>query len=321
MKPMEECMELTPVIPFEPISTNALPESSDWVAQIKWDGVRMLTYFDGNEVRLINRRLNDRTMQYPEIANISSYCKAKSVILDGEIIALKDGKPSFHEIMRRDGVRTSKNIPQLLKTVPVVYMIFDILFHDGQWVVDQPLQQRQQLLSSVVSTSELIQLVPNHTDPASLYAVMEQHDMEGIVIKDLNSKYQLHGKDKRWMKKKIIHDLVAVVGGVTKRGNLVNAVMLGLYDDAGELWYIGHAGTGKLTQSDWRSLTEVTDQMVLQKRPFVNTPERSKEAIWIQPLITVKINYMAWTRDRNLRQPSIQSIVSVSPEECSFKQI
>lgn len=314
-------MELTPVIPFEPISTEALPESGDWVAQIKWDGVRMLTYFDGNEVRLINRRLNDRTMQYPEIANISSYCNAKSVILDGEIIALKDGKPSFHEIMRRDGVRNSKNIPQLLKTVPVVYMIFDILFHDGQWVIDRSLQQRQQLLSKVISTSERIQLVPNHSDPASLYAVMEQHEMEGIVIKDLNSKYQVNGKDKRWMKKKIIHDLVAVVGGVTKRGNLVNAVMLGLYDDAGELWYIGHAGTGKLTQSDWRSLTEVTDKMTLEKRPFINTPERSKEAIWIQPRITVKINYMAWTRDRNLRQPSIQSIVSISPEECTFKQI
>ncbi|MDU0203665.1 MULTISPECIES: RNA ligase family protein [Paenibacillus] len=314
-------MELTPVIPFEPISTEALPESGDWVAQIKWDGVRMLTYFDGNEVRLINRRLNDRTMQYPEIANISTYCKAKSVILDGEIIALKDGKPSFHEIMRRDGVRNSKNIPQLLKTVPVVYMIFDILFHDGQWVVEQPLQQRQQLLSKVVSTSEMIQVVPNHSDPASLYAVMEQHDMEGIVLKDLNSKYQLNGKDKRWMKKKIIHDLVAVVGGVTKRGKLVNAVMLGLYDDAGQLWYIGHAGTGKLTQSDWRSLTEVTDKMVLDKKPFFNTPERSKEAIWIQPLITVKINYMAWTRERNLRQPSIQAIVSVSPEECNFSQL
>lgn len=314
-------MELTPVIPFEPISTEALPESGDWVAQIKWDGVRMLTYFDGNEVRLINRRLNDRTMQYPEIANISSYCNAKSVILDGEIIALKDGKPSFHEIMRRDGVRNSKNIPQLLKTVPVVYMIFDILFHDGQWVIDRSLQQRQQLLSKVISTSERIQLVPNHSDPASLYAVMEQHEMEGIVIKDLNSKYQVNGKDKRWMKKKIIHDLVAVVGGVTKRGNLVNAVMLGLYDDAGELWYIGHAGTGKLTQSYWRSLTEVTDKMTLEKRPFINTPERSKEAIWIQPRITVKINYMAWTRDRNLRQPSIQSIVSISPEECTFKQI
>ncbi|NOV00308.1 ATP-dependent DNA ligase [Paenibacillus planticolens] len=314
-------MELSPVIPFEPISTNTLPASGDWVAQIKWDGVRMLTYFDGKEVRLINRRLNDRTIQYPEIADIASYCKAKSVILDGEIIALKDGKPSFHEIMRRDGVRNSKNIPLLIKAVPVVYMIFDILFLDGEWLVDKPLQERQQLLSRVVSTSETIQLVANHADPDSLYAVMEQHDMEGIVIKDLHSKYQLNGKDKRWMKKKIIHDLIAVVGGVTKRGNLVNAILLGLYDDSGELWYIGHAGTGKLTQNDWRSLTEATNAMVLEKKPFRNTPERSKEAIWIQPLITVKINYMAWTRDRNLRQPSIQSVVSVSPQECNFSQL
>src|SRR5262245_27203730 len=95
-------LELRPVVPFEPVSTDAMPFGNQWVAQIKRDGVRVLTYFDGKEVRLINRKLNDRTLQYPEISNIRSYSSANSVILDGEVISLKDGKPSFHEIMRRD---------------------------------------------------------------------------------------------------------------------------------------------------------------------------------------------------------------------------
>lgn len=76
-------MKLKPVIPFEPISTETIPTDDGWVTQIKWDGVRMLTYFDGNEVRLVNRRCNDRTLQYPELLDIQTYCTASSVIIDG----------------------------------------------------------------------------------------------------------------------------------------------------------------------------------------------------------------------------------------------
>ncbi|MDR7315880.1 ATP-dependent DNA ligase [Brevibacillus nitrificans] len=75
-------MKLEPILPFEPISTDTIPSGDNWVAQIKWDGVRMLTYFDGNEVRLVNRKLNDRTVQYPEFLDLSRYCHATSVILD-----------------------------------------------------------------------------------------------------------------------------------------------------------------------------------------------------------------------------------------------
>ena len=93
-------MDLKPVAPFEPIRSETIPQGENWVAQVKWDGVRMLTYRDGRETRLINRKGNDRTAQYPEFIDVPSYCRASSVILDGEMIALSGGKPSFHEIMR-----------------------------------------------------------------------------------------------------------------------------------------------------------------------------------------------------------------------------
>ncbi len=59
-------MILKPVVPFEPINTDKLPAGDHWVAQVKWDGVRMLSYFDGSNVQLVNRKLNNRSLQYPE---------------------------------------------------------------------------------------------------------------------------------------------------------------------------------------------------------------------------------------------------------------
>ncbi|GMA51215.1 hypothetical protein GCM10025857_25720 [Alicyclobacillus contaminans] len=72
-----------------------LPAGPGWVAQVKWDGVRILTYSDGREVHLFNRRRNNRTLHYPELVDVSAYSTAKSVIYDGEVIAWRRGKPSF----------------------------------------------------------------------------------------------------------------------------------------------------------------------------------------------------------------------------------
>lgn len=86
-----------PLIPFEPVSRDTLPAGSQWIAQIKWDGVRMLAYENGQELRLVNRRLHDRTVQYPELVRPRNLCSASSYILDGEIIALDPdtGRPSL----------------------------------------------------------------------------------------------------------------------------------------------------------------------------------------------------------------------------------
>lgn len=313
-------MNLSPLVPFEPVNTNVFPAGDSWIAQIKWDGVRILTYKDGETVKLINRKLHDRTGQYPELVNTAEYASADSFILDGEVISLTGGKPSFHDVMRRDGLRKLQNLPVVRRQVPVTYMIFDILYCNGEWVADRPLRERQELLQQVVRPNETVQLVANFPDPEELFRVVRDHGLEGIVVKDLDSKYLVGGKDKRWMKKKVIQDLIAVVGGVTKRSGTVNALLLGLYDEKGQLWYIGHAGTGKLTQEDWRGITRMAETLAVEERPFINAPERMKDACWLQPNFTVKINYLEWTPGRSLRQPSIQAVLKTPPAECTFNQ-
>lgn len=313
-------MDFVPIIPFEPISTDELPLGSHFTSQIKWDGVRMLLYFDGSMTKLINRRANERTLQYPELTNPHVFCLANSVILDGEIIALSEGKPSFYEIMRRDSARKLSTVTRAMQQVPITYMIFDILYFDGNWLTHLSLKERQAVLDKIIKPNQQVQIVTNHKDIEALFKVVEQHELEGIIIKDLNSSYLINGKDKRWLKKKIFKDIFAVVSGVTYRGNIVNSLLLGLYDDQDQLWYIGHAGTGKLTIKDWQIVTERVQNIITNERPFINEPERAKEATWITPQIVVKVNFLEWTPNKTLRHPSIQSFVNMDIKECSLNQ-
>jgi len=302
-------MELKPVRPFEPVSVDRFPQGGEWIAQIKWDGVRMLSYFDGREARLVNRRLNDRTAQYPELSDPTEYCVASSVILDGEFIAFDANRPSFREIMRRDSLRQSVAIPAAASRIPVAYMIFDVLYANGEWVVDRPLARRQDLLEKLVRPNERVQLCGNFTDPDALYDLMVSRKMEGVVCKSLNATYGIGRKDDRWRKRKISRDLVAAVGGVTFNGNTVNALLLGVFEENGALLYIGHAGAGKLTQGDWRKITERIPELASGKMPFANVPERNKDAIWIAPRMVVKVQYMEWTAGGTMRQPVLQAVL------------
>jgi bifunctional non-homologous end joining protein LigD len=312
-------MKLQPIHPFEPVSAEEIPTGSTWISQIKWDGVRVLTYYDGNEVKLFNRHLNERTNIFPELTTIKSYSTAKSVILDGEVIALdKEGKPSFHEVMRRDGIRRIDRVNEVSLEVPIYYMVFDVIFYNGKWVNDQPLKDRLSLLSQIINPNNLIQLVPSQADGQSMFEVIRQHDLEGIICKNLNSRYTINGKNDDWKKIKNYKDVIAVVGGVTYRSGIVNSMLLGLYDHQQQFWYIGHVGTGKLTHTEWKQLTNTIEPLKTEKKPFVNQPERQNNIQWLQPVITVKVNYIEWPKGHSLRQPSIQAFVDHAPESCKI---
>ncbi len=313
-------MKMKPVIPFEPITSNEIPQGDQWISQVKWDGVHVLTYSDGDVVKLFNRKQNERTMQFPEFTNIERYCTGDSVILDGEIIAFHNGKPSFHDVMRRDGIRKKENVEHARRKTNLTYMIFDVLYYNGEWVTEKSLEDRQQLLLEIIISQEDVQLVNNFRDGEGLFRAIKEQGMEGIISKRLDSSYVINGKNDRWRKIKNYRDLVAVIGGVTFRNGIVNAILLGLYDEEDKFWYIGHAGTGRLSKVEWRELTERIQLLVIKERPFVNQPDRTKDAIWIKPLITVKIQYAEWAEGRSLRQPSIQAFTEVSPNECIIQQ-
>lgn len=312
-----ELHSLKPIVPMEPVRSETIPQTGAWRVQIKWDGIRILTYFDGQNVRMFNRKLNERTLHYPEIADIRSYCRADSVILDGEVIALgADGRPSFHQVMRRDGLRRMNKVPRVRKEVPVTYMIFDIVYYNGEWIHRRTLSERSEILSRIIKPNSHIQQVLSHDDAAALFAVMQEHGMEGIVMKKADSPYLIGEKKNYWLKIKNYRDLVAVIGGFTVREGRVNALLLGQYDGQAGLRYIGHAGTAKFTHREWMELEGRLRAMIEHECPFSNKPKKTSSTYWTSSRITVKIQFAEWTEDGTLRQPSIQGIVDVPPEEC-----
>lgn len=309
-------MSFQPLVPFEPVRAHHFPDGPQWVAQIKWDGVRLLTYAEGGSVQLFNRRCHERTDHYPELRDISTYCKAHSVILDGEVIALKQGKPSFFAVMKRDGVRQMKRVPALQRQVPIAYMVFDVLFLNGHWLTACPLKERQQRLQEILLPGETVQLVDNFPDGRALFEVMRKEDMEGVVMKDLDSSYQIAGKDGRWKKLKNFRDLIAVVGGIVRQEGQIRSLLLGLYDPSGRLWYIGHVGRGRFAQRDWRELAWVCATLAQPVPSFINPPMARRETVWLKPQLTVKVQFSEWTERRTLRHPTLQALMDVPAETC-----
>lgn len=98
---------------------------------------------------------------------------------------------------------------------------------------------------------------------------------------------------------------------MTFRDGIVNALLLGLYDDKGNLHYIGHAGPGKLTVQDKRDLTAEAHRLKLDRMPFADVPQRGKGAFWIKPELVFKVHFLEWNTSGTLRQPVTQAKVDL----------
>lgn len=302
---------------MEPKCSAVIPHGHDWMAQVKWDGVRVLTYFDGLKTKLYNRKKNDRTLIFPELTDVKSYLNAESAILDGEVVAMgPDGKPSFHEVMRRDGLRRLENLSALQKAVPIFYLVFDLLFYNDRWLLEDPLETRLKTLAGIIVPGRHVRLVESHPDGETLFQAVSRQGMEGIVTKRRDSVYRPGQKIDCWLKIKDYQDLIAVIGGYTTNGSAMNSLLLGLYDDSGSLIYVGQTGSGKLSQNEWGDLEVLLKSAKIRECPFADKKAIKKEAFWIRPLFTVKVQFAQWTPVGLMRQPVLQAVAGATPQEC-----
>jgi bifunctional non-homologous end joining protein LigD len=107
--------------------------------EFKWDGIRAITFWDGRALRLQTRNRNDVTPRYPELAPLGQALGAHQVVLDGEIIALDErGRPSFEQLQQRMGLTVQADVRRVMARVPVSYILFDLIYLDGQRLDDEP---------------------------------------------------------------------------------------------------------------------------------------------------------------------------------------
>lgn len=293
-----------PVEPMEMTKLDAPYDSADAFFQVKWDGVRCLAYVLPEGVRLFNRKRNPRTAQYPELVAALS-ALPQGTVLDGEIIAIgPDGKPGFPLVLRRDLARSAQKLRTAQATVPVHYMVFDVLWHGGDCLCGQPLAQRLPVLAQLPLTQpvSLVETVPERGK--ALFAAVEAEGLEGIVGKRADSLYLPGKRTALWQKIKCRRQLRATIGGYVPKPDGLRCVLLGIWE-GGELRYIGKAGTG-LTMARWSALAKQLRAMP-GSCPFA-APPGEPGAVWVNPVLAATVRFMEYTQDGVMRAPVLVSL-------------
>jgi len=294
----------------------------------KWDGVRALAICAENTL-LFSRLGNEITDGYPELSALHRRLVATDAVIDGEIVAFDDGTPSFQKLQQRMHVRDRRQVEQLMKSVPVVFMAFDIIYLDGRDLTTVSLEERRRLLEEVVVVDDHLQISPAiRGDGIALFEAAKAQDLEGIVAKRMTSTYRPGARSKDWLKIKTVFDLDAVVVGWTEgtgsRQATIGSLVLALYD-GDDLAYIGNVGTG-FNQGSLDDALSRLKALGEAPAPFTSQvikgrPELRK-ARWVPPTLVAKIQYRQLTAAGRLRAPSFLGFRDdKKPQDCTVEQL
>ena len=292
-------MEPGQVAVMEPVLATAVPEQPNYVYQVKWDGVRMLTFISRGDVILQNKLGRLKTDAYPEL-NCLGNIAPQPTILDGELVAIRNGKPDFSLILRRNFAH--KPWPG---APPVFYVIFDILCLEGRDLRPEPLGRRQEALKSIALPPGPVSVIDNFCDGRMLFALTGEKGWEGVVAKDINSPYR-PGKSHAWQKiKHRQKGRFRIVGYTTKQGQLAS-VLIG--HDFGQGLELAGAAASGLSWGGKNKLLDILKPLNIPV-PAVKVRGKNKASYWVRPVLQAEIEFMEWTESLTLRAPVLKTLV------------
>lgn len=283
-------------------------EDYNYYYQIKWDGVRILTYKLNDTIKLINKNKKDKTKQFPEFEILRDI--NKDFILDGEAMVIEGNKNSFSKILKRNMTIDSKKIDYYLKVAPITYAVFDILYYDSRWLINEPIEKRQELLHWLLKNNCLIHICKNYDSAIELYKSTKNIGLEGIIAKKKGSKYTPGKKSYDWVKHKHVLEIQPYIGGVLLENNNIKSLAVGIQEDENFI-YIGNVGTG-LSAYKRREVLKLLINKVRLDSPFNNF--RDKKHIWVEPTVQCYIEFMEWTDGFTLRSPLFKGLLEVKNE-------
>jgi bifunctional non-homologous end joining protein LigD len=298
------------VIPPMLAEAGPLPTGDGWSYEFKYDGVRAITYVSDGGVRVLSRNHNDVTATYPELGALADLLGGRSAILDGEIVALESGdRPSFAKLAARMHVAAPG--PTLLAAVPVVYYVFDLLWLDGESVLDEPYDRRREVLAGLALESPAVRTPPYFAgvDGTAILRAAELGGLEGVVAKRRSSPYRPGRRSAdSWTKVPLIRTQeVLILGwkpGAGRRAGTIGSLLLGVLDGSGTPRFAGHVGTG-FTDVMLRQLQDQLAPLVRATPPVSDVPrEHARHARWVEPVLVGEVAFRNWTPDGRMRHPS-----------------
>jgi DNA ligase 1 len=274
-------------------------------AQPKYDGFRVQIHKDGDRVSMFSRNLENMTHMFPElIRGALAQIKAKTAILDTEALAYQPESEEFLPFQETTKRRRKYGIEEMAKTLPLKAFVFDILYKDGDSLIDIPLKERLKILKETIKEDGILITAKTQeiSDPKILSLMLEDSiskGLEGVVVKKIDSNYQAGGRNFNWVKLKRhsdgeLQDTIdcVVLGYIFGRGKRTafgaGALLVGIYDDKNdEFVTVSKIGTG-LTDEEWREIHKRADRIKVDHKPArVNSV--IEPSVWIKPEIVIEI--------------------------------
>lgn len=286
-------------------------DSEDYIFELKFDGIRCLAYIDEHSVSLLTKNNIDCTPLFPELDSLFIQVKEKCV-LDGEIILLRDGKPSFRDLQKRMHLHDEFKIKLVSEKSPVSYTVFDIVYLGDRFLTDLPLTERKKILLDNVYENKRL-AVSRYIEEygVDFFELAKQNDLEGIIAKQKNSRYFFGRKTKDWVKIKNQRTEDFVICGYIPGEKRTARILLAQYKK-GRLIYKGRVSLAR--SSEDFSVISLLKKIPL---PFQIIPNGCEEAVWTEPKLVCTVSFNEKTAKGNLRQPIYKKLrADKSASEC-----
>ena len=286
------------------------PKGDSWLHEVKWDGYRILATIVDGEVNLWSRNALPWNDKIPDIRQAVEGLGLQSAQLDGELIALTNGRPDFNALQQTLSGE---------KSAPLLYMLFDVPYLDGYDLTRTPLVERKGVLEA------LLKHAPRHLGYSThvvgngdqMFAMASEQQLEGIMSKRMNSHYH-GGRGDDWLKiKRLDADEFAVVGYTAAKGarSGFGSLLLAKPAQKGEWAYVGRVGSG-FTDEMLRELSKSLAKGGTSKPSIKHAGDAPKNAQWIKPTVVAEVYFRGIGNQGLLRQPSLKTMrLDKSPKD------
>lgn len=302
---MKNCLPL--VRPM--LAVNSEPfDSISHLFEVKWDGYRGLAYLEGKTV-LRSRNLNDISDKFPELSSLHNKVKKLPAILDGEIVVLENGKPSFNRLQSRGRMHEIKKIGQASLKCPAVFIAFDVLYAEGRSVMNMPLLERKKLLEENVACGvDLFISTFIVGEGKAFYNACVKEGMEGAVAKNIESIYLPGRRSPYWQKFRHTKEADLVICGYQREmgGKGLGSLILGGKKE-GKLVYQGKVGTG-FNEKEATALLAALKKIEVQNSSLALPKEEKKRTNWVRPILVCRVEFLNKTTEGRLRHPVYRGI-------------
>ena len=266
-------------------------DSDDYLYEVKFDGVRCICFANNSSVSLISRNGKDISFLFPELKKISELVN-ENVIFDGEIVSLDNGKPSFSKLSNRLHLKNEKDIINFSEDNPVGYVVFDILYENGN-LIDKSLVERKDILNKYFENEVFVKSAVFNSG-VKLFNEIKKLGLEGIVAKLKMGKYHINSRTSDFIKIKNVKEKnFYVCGYIDKPLNFVFSLLL-CEKVNGKLKYVGKVNVSKKSSIYSKVLKEskVTCDFI-----------QIKDAVYIKPKLRCKVEFLEKTKNGHLRHP------------------